>query len=84
LQGKRSIAVTALDHPYGRTFWKPGHVLGYEHPFIATLGDFLNSIGRQEPFHVNFKDALAVQRILHAIERSSASGGWVSVDGNPA
>jgi len=84
LQSKRSIAVTALDHPYGKNFWKPGHVLGYEHPFIATLGDFLNSIGRQEPFHANFKDALAVQRILHAIERSSASGGWVSVDGNPA
>ena len=84
LQGKRSIAVTALDHPYGRNFWKPGHVLGYEHPFIATLGDFLNSIARQEPFHANFEDALAVQRILHAIERSSASHGWVSVDGNPA
>jgi hypothetical protein len=25
-----------------------------------------------------------VQRILHAIERSSASGGWVSLDGNAA
>jgi predicted dehydrogenase len=84
VQARRSIAVTALDHPYGRNFWKPGHILGYEHPFIATLGDFLNSIARQEPFHANFEDALAVQRILHAIERSSASHGWGSVDGNPA
>jgi len=80
LQGSRSVTVTALDHPYGTNFWKPGHVLGYEHPFIATLADFLNSIGRQEPFHANFEDALAVQRVLHAIERSSASRGWVSVD----
>ncbi|MGA8489886.1 MAG: Gfo/Idh/MocA family oxidoreductase [Terriglobales bacterium] len=80
LQGRRSIAVTALDHPYGKNFWKPGHVLGYEHPFIATLADFLNSIGGQEPFQVNFEDALVVQRILDAIERSSASRGWVRVD----
>jgi predicted dehydrogenase len=80
LQSRRSIAVTALDHPYGKNFWKPGHVLGYEHPFIATFADFLNSIVRPEPFHANFEDALAVERVLHAIERSSASGGWVSVD----
>jgi predicted dehydrogenase len=83
LQGRRSIAVTGLDHPYGKSFWKPGHILGYEHPFIATLGDFLSSIARQEPFHANFEDALAVQRTLHAVERSSASRGWVSVDGHP-
>jgi predicted dehydrogenase len=80
LQASRSVAVTALEHPYGTNFWKPGHVLGYEHPFIATLGDFLNSIGRQEPFHANFEDALAVQRVLHAVEMSAASRGWVNVD----
>jgi predicted dehydrogenase len=80
LRGGRSISVTALDHPYGKNFWKPGHVLGYEHPFIATLGDFLKSIGQQEPFHANFEDALAVQRVLHAVEQSSASRSWVSVD----
>jgi predicted dehydrogenase len=84
LRGGRSISVTAVDHPYGKNFWKPGHVLGYEHPFIATLGDFLNSIARQEPFHANFEDALAVQRILHAVERSSAARGWMSVDGSAA
>jgi len=78
-QGSRSLAVTGLDHPYGRNFWKPGHALGYEHPFIATLGDFLNSIGQPETFHSNFEDGLSVQRILHAIERSSASRSWVSV-----
>ncbi len=79
LQASRHIAVTALAHPYGKVFWKPGHILGYEHPFIATLGDFLNSIEKREPFHANFEDALAVQRILDAVERSSAARGWVSV-----
>jgi len=83
LQAGRRIAVTGLDHPYGKNFWKPGHVLGYEHPFIATLGDFLNSIAQQEPFHANFEDALVVQRVLHAVERSSASRAWVNVDEIP-
>jgi predicted dehydrogenase len=81
LQGVRRISATARDHPYGNNFWKPGHVMGYEHPFIATFADFLNSIAREEPFHANFEDALAVQRILHAVERSSTLRGWVSVDG---
>jgi predicted dehydrogenase len=80
LQGEQHVSVTALDHPYGKNFWKPGHILGYEHPFIATLGDFLNSIAREEPFHANFEDALAVQRLLHAVERSSASRSWVSIE----
>src|SRR5208282_1270293 len=84
LRGGRRVSDTALDNHYGKNFWKPGHVLGYEHPFIATLGDFLNSIGRQESFHANFEDALAVQRILHAVERSSASRSWVSADGSAA
>ena len=79
LRGGRNISVNGLDHPYGRNFWKPGHIVGYEHPFIATLGDFLNSVAREEPFHVNFEDALVVQRILDAVERSSASRAWVSV-----
>ena len=79
LQGGRRVSVTELEHPYGKNFWKPGHVLGYEHPFIATFADFLNSIGGQEAFHTNFEDALKVQRLLHAVERSSASRGWVSV-----
>jgi predicted dehydrogenase len=83
-QGGRRISVTELEHPYGKNFWKPGHVLGYEHPFIATLAEFLNSIGRQEPFHTNFEDALVVQRLLDVVERSSASRGWVSVGGSAA
>lgn len=84
IRGSRRISATALDHPYGKNFWKPGHVLGYEHPFIATLGDFLNSIAQQAPFHSNFEDALAVQRILHAVERSSAARTWLSVDTSAA
>jgi predicted dehydrogenase len=80
LQGTRSITVTGPNHPCWQNFWKPGHAIGYEHPFIATLADFLNAQARQEPFHVNFDDAVQVQRVLDAVERSAASRGWVRLN----
>jgi predicted dehydrogenase len=80
LQGIRSIPTTGPNHPYWQNFWRAGHPIGYEHPFIATLADFLNAWARQEPFHVNFEDAVAVQRVLDTVERSATSGNWVRLD----
>ena len=80
LRASRSLAVTGPDHPYWEKFWKPGHVIGYEHPFIATLGDFLSSMARGDTFHVNFDDAVEVQRVLDAVERSAVSGHWIILD----
>jgi predicted dehydrogenase len=77
LRAPRNLMVTGPDHPYSENFWKPGHLIGYEHTFIATLGDFLQSLSRNEAFHPNFADALAVQRLLHAVETSAASRTWV-------
>lgn len=78
-QGVRSILATDPNHPYGTTFWKPGHIIGYEHTFIATLGDFFQALERGQPFHPDFADGLAVQRVLDAVERSAASGAWVPI-----
>ncbi|HEY7095218.1 MAG TPA: Gfo/Idh/MocA family oxidoreductase [Terriglobales bacterium] len=79
VQGSRHILVTGPNHPYSSNFWKPGHALGYEHTFIATLGDFLTALSKDEVFHPNFDDALAVQRVLDAAERSAATRTWVSL-----
>ncbi len=81
LQGARSLLVTGPDHPYAANFWKPGHVIGYEHTFIAALGDFLHALSTQEPFHPDFDDAQQVQLVLDAIATSAASGKWVAVGG---
>ncbi|HET7207088.1 MAG TPA: Gfo/Idh/MocA family oxidoreductase [Terriglobales bacterium] len=77
LQGEREILVTGPNQPYSDTFWKPGHAIGYEHTFIATLGDFLDALSRGVPFHPNFEDAMEVERVLDAIQRSAESGVWV-------
>lgn len=78
-QGMRNITVTGPDHPYSENFWKPGHIIGYEHTFIATLGDFLSALARRESRYPDFDDAVAVQRVLDAAERSAGSRRWVTM-----
>jgi predicted dehydrogenase len=80
LQGIRNLLVTGPNHPYADNFWKPGHAVGYEHTFIATLGDFLGALARKETFHPNFDDALEVQRVLDSAQRSADSKRWVRLD----
>jgi predicted dehydrogenase len=79
-QGLRDILVTDLKHPIFGSFWRPGHIIGYEHTFIATLAEFLQSLSAGEAFHPNFADALAVQEALDAVQRSAATRQWTAVD----
>ncbi|MEK7406324.1 MAG: Gfo/Idh/MocA family oxidoreductase [Acidobacteriota bacterium] len=79
LQGARSLLVTGPGHPYVGNFWKPGHVIGYEHTFIAALADFLEGLARGEAAHPTFEDALRTQLVLDAVERSAGSRGWQRV-----
>jgi predicted dehydrogenase len=78
-RGERNLLVTGPDHPYSSIFWKPGHIIGYEHTFIATLGDFLEAMAKGEGFHPNFEDGLRVQKVLEAVQVSAASGRWVKI-----
>ena len=84
LQAYRSLLVTGPGHPYSDRFWKPGHVIGYEHTFIAALGEFLQALGAGKPFHPNFQDALQTERVLAAVASSAESGGWVDLRGVPS
>jgi predicted dehydrogenase len=83
LQGTSDILVTDPDHPYTRHFWPPGHIIGYEHTFIATMADFLSALSLGQPFHANFQDALEVQRILDAAEESSKRRAWQTLMPDP-
>lgn len=78
LRAARNLLVTGPGHPYAENFWKPGHIIGYEHTFVATLGDFLRALERGEEFHPNFQDALHIQELLQTVETSAASGAWIT------
>jgi predicted dehydrogenase len=79
LSGMRNILITGPGHPYVNQFWPPGHVIGYEHTFVATLADFLKAMDEGTEFHANFEDGLRVQRVLGAVEDSAENKGWIRV-----
>jgi predicted dehydrogenase len=83
-QGARDVLVTDMKHPIFPHFWKPGHIIGYEHTFIAALGEFLDCLERGTDFHPNFADGVAVQRILAALQQSAKDRQWTAVGGSPA
>jgi predicted dehydrogenase len=79
-QGARDILVTDLKSPIFGNFWRPGHIIGYEHTFIATLAEFLQALSKDEPFHPDFGDALVVQQALDAVQRSAKTRQWTRAD----
>jgi predicted dehydrogenase len=84
IQGSHNVLVTGPGHPYTSHFWPPGHIVGYEHTFIATLADFLNSLAKNQQFHPNFDDAVGVQELLEAVETSARTGKWTKVSADDA
>ena len=80
-QGFRTILVTEHDHPYLAPWWPAGHMLGYEHGFSHQVVDFVTAILEGTQPRPSFADGLHVQRVLDAVERSSAAGSaWIATD----
>ena len=78
-QGVRDLLVTDMKHPIFGNFWRPGHIIGYEHTFIAALAQFLQCLSKGEEFHPNFADGLAVQEVFDAVQRSAKTRQWAKV-----
>ncbi|MET0449306.1 MAG: gfo/Idh/MocA family oxidoreductase, partial [Aeromicrobium sp.] len=79
--GFRRILVTEPGHPYLAPWWPTGHMLGYEHGFSHQAKDFVEAIAAGASPSPSFADGLHVQRVLDAVERSSAGDSvWTSVD----
>jgi predicted dehydrogenase len=79
-QGFTRILVTEGDHPYMAAWWPPGHIIGYEHSFTHQMRDFLEAVANGKDPEPSFADALQVQQVLEAVERSAGAGsGWTAV-----
>jgi predicted dehydrogenase len=80
-QGFRDILVTQRDNvqPYVANWWPPGHGLGYEHTFVHAMADFVDACAEGKSVQPTFEDGLKNQRVLTAVEESSAKGKWVKL-----
>ncbi|HZN73191.1 MAG TPA: Gfo/Idh/MocA family oxidoreductase [Micromonosporaceae bacterium] len=80
-QGFRRILVTESVHPYLSAWWPPGHIIGYEHSFTHEIRDFLAAVAAGEDPTPSFADALQVQLVLDAVERSARfDSSWIKVE----
>ena len=70
--GFRRIVVTEPEHPYVGGVVAARPRLGYEHGFTHQVVDLVTAIAKDEDPAPSFADGLQVQRVLDAVERSSA------------
>ena len=79
-QGFTRVLTTEPEHPYAAAWWPTGHGLGYEHTFTHQIADLVRAIGEGTDPSPSFEEALQVQRVLAAVEASSADGSsWQGV-----
>ncbi|WP_442574094.1 Gfo/Idh/MocA family protein [Microbacterium sp. F51-2R] len=79
-QGFTRILVTEAQHPYVSAWWPAGHMLGYEHGFSHQVVDLVTAIAEGTDPQPSFEEGLSVQRVLAAVEESSAhESAWVRV-----
>jgi predicted dehydrogenase len=79
-QGFNRILVTEPAHPYLDAWWPPGHIIGYEHSFTHEMRDFMAAVAAGTDPWPSFEDALGVQLVLDAVERSAANSAcWTEV-----
>jgi predicted dehydrogenase len=79
--GFRRILVTEPEHPYVAAWWPPGHGLGYEHGFTHQVVDLVRAIAEGSQPTPSFADGLGVQRVLAAVETSSDTRTWQTIEG---
>ena len=83
-QGFRRIQVTEPSHPYTGAWWPTGHGLGYEHVFTHQVVDLVTAIAEGVQPSPSFAEALQVQQVLDAIERSAADESRLTNTTEPA
>jgi predicted dehydrogenase len=78
-RGFRDIIVTEPTHPFLKSWWPRGHIIGYEHTFVHTVADFLRAVVAGKSAQPTFEDGVRNQRVLEAISESAKTRQWVKV-----
>lgn len=78
-QGFRTIIATEAEHPYIKSWWPPGHTIGYEHPFVHAVNDFVIAIDTGGTIEPNFKDGLKIMQVLEAGLESAETKSTVTL-----
>lgn len=80
-RGFRRILSGPSHGDYARLCPAPGHGLGFNELKVIELAELLKAMRGEPSRAVDFAEGLLIERSIHAIARSAASGTWVSVSG---
>lgn len=80
VQGFRRVLATDPAHAYSEAWWPPGHTIGYEHTFIHETVELLEALREDRQPVPNFRDGVACQQVLEAVDRSIEERRWVRID----
>jgi predicted dehydrogenase len=82
LHGFKTILTGPAHPPYGAFVPAPGHGLGFGDQKVVEVYRLLRGLIGAEPLYPSFADALQIEEVIHAIDRSArADGGRVDVGG---
>lgn len=79
VQGFRKIIVTESVHPYIKSWWPAGHIIGYENNMVQEIRDLLDAVGNNKMPEPNFDDGVKCQEVLDAVEKSIMEKRWVDI-----
>jgi len=78
-KGFRAILATEPSHPYIKSWWPPGHIIGWEHTFVHQISHLLNHIAHNEEASPSFFDGVKCQLVLDAVASSAEKEKWITV-----
>lgn len=82
--GFRTVLVTEAHHPYGGTWWPPGHTLGWETTFVHQLHRFLTAVagtGTVDPDGATFEDGYRCAVVCDLLDQAARAGRRLTVEG---
>jgi predicted dehydrogenase len=79
VRGFRNILITESVHPYMKSWWPPGHIIGWEHTFVHEIAAMLGSIAENLPIQPDFYDGYRCQQVLDAITESIYEKKWIKI-----
>ena len=78
-KGFTTILATEPSHPYIRSWWPPGHIIGWEHTFVHQISHLITSISNREEATPSFYDGVKCQLVLDAVVASAEQEKWISI-----
>ncbi|EXX87114.1 dehydrogenase [Paenibacillus darwinianus] len=80
VQGFRRVLATDPAHAYMNAWWPAGHTIGYGQTFTHEVVELLHAIAADRQPVPNFRDGVACQAVLEAVERSIVERRWVGIE----